>query len=222
MVECIREVQAVKRKGSWLIWIQIILMVIPVGIARQGMEFSPSFTTAFVTAGVLLTCLGGMAALYAAQDPGRSSDLKGHGGPEKGTGGEKASGPCRVLSASGTALFVLGLACSLPASFIYATGDDFLMQCVTGALLFGAAAGAWLTRRSPSVLRFLLAWFSLAAALFTFLCGLRSPALLPYGIGMLLQSAAFLVLSKRAVAGPALLWAGGMLSALFNIAPAVF
>lgn len=231
---------------KWTRILSIPVMAVPVIPAWMGMDFSPSFTTAFVLAGVILTGIGELTVILWGEN--RSAQDGAAAGP--GLRGVKRPGVRTVI---GTAAFVLGLACSLPASFIYATGDDFLMYCVGGALAGGVAAGLLLTGKEPSAFGFLIAWFSWASALFTFLCGLRSPALLPYGIGMILQCLAFFgrrktgrgkgkkngegTFAEEDLYDPAaaaqerkaevllrlvLAWTGAMLSALFNLAPAIF
>ena len=129
---------------------------------------------------------------------------------------------CLPLAALRNILFAAGALLSLPATYIYAVGDDFLSLCVRGAILAGAlsAAAAALIHRKlghrPRLPQLALAWLAFSAACFALACGLRSTMLLFYGAGLLLAA---LAPQFEGRARRALLCLGLLCASVFPAAP---
>lgn len=171
------------------------------GAAWLGTDFSPSFTMLLMTANLLLCALAECAALA---------------GRCLGRGGGALAALCGIL-------FGAGMLLALPSVYIYAAGDDLLARCeiaaaVTGALLTAGLAFAGRRRgRQMRLSGAALNWLALSAACFALACGLRSPALLAYGAGLLCFCAARTLKPGRARA--ALFCAGLALASLFAVGP---
>lgn len=157
-----------KALGTSLYAFLLLLLLIPAFI---GMEFSPSFTAWFLYACICLH-IGGeiFSRLFELLYKGEKTYLK-------------------YLF---HALLILGNLFVLPATYIYAVGDDWLTPNV------------WITVIAASVLALLLffftkkqaglavrifnsthTWVALSAGIFTILCGIFSTFLLPVGLGVL-------------------------------------
>ncbi len=175
----------------------------PLRAAWMGMDFSPSFTMMFLVANLILCAAGEWIALIG---------LRPHA---------VRKGAIHALSG---ALFAAGMLFSLPSAYIYAVGDDKLSLCVRGALvagILGAAGIALLWRGTGRRAGFpgaILNGFTLSAACFALGCGTRSPALLPYGAGLLLMTVARQFDAREGVR--ATLFCLGLVSAsVFPVAP---
>ena len=186
------------------IWYMVAL-VCAVAAAGVGMNFSPSFTAMFVVVFLGLTALG-EAFLYFKEHRYQ-----------------------RVFKFLGRLFPALGALLVLPASYMYAAGDDWIDACLNIALIasvillviyllccrrlgrkYGIAAG-------------IETWVLLAAGIFTLACAIPSTALWPYGLGILLIVAARRLgdtdADKRLSRG--VMVAGMFLCAVFLVAPMV-
>lgn len=175
------------------------------GLAWLGADFSPSFTMIFLAIDLSLCALAELAAL-AGRSPGAKGWAK------------------RALDALHGLPFALGTLFALPAVFIYAAGDDWINPCMLAALIGGtllAAGIALLCQRRGRALRtprLALAWFALCAACFALACALHSPALLPYGAGLLLMAAP-LAMESDGCARTSLFALGMALASVMPVAP---
>ncbi len=146
----------------------------PLAAAWEGMEFSPSFTMQFLVMNLLLCILAeGIESVRMWRQ------MTGSGGAVFQRG-----------------LYIIGMLFAIPSVYIYAVGDDFLTQCRDFAWIGGMVftIGLVLVRRKKKKEmvfgEILEVYLSISIGCFTMACGMRSPALLPYGIGILFLCAA--------------------------------
>ena len=172
-------------------------------IAFIGMDFSPSLTAIFLVVALILCCVGEVCR--------RLGQSKGY----------------VWLELAQYPLSFIGIAFTFPSVYIYAVGCDPLnFYTVTAIVLSLLITAVWLffTKRKNGIVVTLLkgleALLFLLTGLFCLLCGLSSPALLPYGIGILC-----LFTAKRFEKTPFHLfvfWLGVLLMDVFLVAPMVF
>jgi len=92
---------------------------------------------------------------------------------------------------AGQVPMVLGSLLVVPATYIYAAGDDWiLLDLCLSLLLTVGFYGVLLRRWKADVLEHLLRLLLLEGALFALACGITSVALLPVGLGVALILAA--------------------------------
>lgn len=175
----------------------------PLAAAWEGMEFSPSFTMQFLVMNLLLCILaeGIVSFRMWKQMTGKAGEVFQRG------------------------LYLIGMLFAVPSVYIYAVGDDFLTQCrnfalIGGTLLIiGIVLGKRKKRKEMEFGEMLEAYLSVSAGCFTLACGMRSPALLPYGIGILFLCAARM-LPGYFIRGY-LFWAGLLCASLFSVLPSL-
>lgn len=173
-----------------------LALACPAAAGWLGMDFSPSFTMMFAAAALLLTCLGEVLDRW----PGAPQGVRW----------------------AGMAAFLAGVVLTFPGSYIYAAGDDYITQCTLGAAAAGLALAAWQQRGNPAALPMLGTWLSWICACFAVLCGLRSTALLPCGLGLCLLMAARWPKGRAGARRTLLFWAGTALVSAFPVAPMIF
>ena len=188
------------------IWYMIAL-VCAVAAAGIGMDFSPSFTAVFIVVYLGLAALGEVFLYFKEHRYQRAFTFLGRLFP------------------------VLGALLVLPASYMYAAGDDWIDACLYIALiasvilhfviylLFYRKRG-----RRLGIAAGIETWILLAAGIFTLACAIPSTALWPYGLGILLIAAARRLgdtdADKRLSRG--VMVAGMFLCAVFLVAPMIF
>ena len=188
------------------IW-YIAALVCAVAAAGVGMDFSPSFTAMFVVVFLGLTALGEVFLYF------------------------KAHRHQRILTFLGRLFPILGALLALPASYMYAAGDDWIDACLHAALIASVILqvviylfGYRKRGRKLGVAAGIETWILLAAGIFTMACAIPSTALWPYGLGILLIAAARRLgdtdADKRLSRG--VMAAGMFLCAAFLVAPMVF
>lgn len=178
-----------------------------VAAAGVGMDFSPSFTAMFVVVFLGLTALGEVFLYF------------------------KEHRYQRALTFLGRLFPVLGALLALPASYMYAAGDDWIDACLYAALTASVILHVVIyllcyrkQGRKLGIAAGIETWILLAAGIFTIACAIPSTALWPYGLGILLILAARRLgdtdadkrLSRSVMA------AGMFLCAVFLVAPMVF
>ena len=89
----------------------VIALAFVLVIAGIGMDFSPSFTAMFVMVFLSLTALGEIFMCFREHKQGR------------------------VFAFFGRLFPILGVLLALPASYIYAAGDDWIDACLNIALV---------------------------------------------------------------------------------------
>ena len=192
-----------KTLGTSLYALALLTLLVPAFI---GMDFSPSFTAWFLYACICLHIAGEvLSRLYEHFYKGEKVYLKYLFHP----------------------LFILGNLFVLPATYIYAVGDDWLARIVWITAISVSLIAVFLflfTRREENVgtriLEAVQAWGFLAAGVFTVLCGIFSTALLPVGFGVL-----FLYVAQQLKKEPwryVVFWLGILLVTVWLVAPAIF
>lgn len=185
----------------------MIVLMCAVVIAGVGMDFSPSFTAMFVVVFLGLTALGEGFLCFREHKHGR------------------------IFTFCGRLFPIFGALLALPASYIYAAGDDWIDTCLNialiGSVVLHFAIYFPLYRkqgRKLGVAAGIENWVLLAAGIFTLSCAVPSTALWPYGFGILLMLTAMRLADVRE--DPRLprgvMALGMLLCAVFLAAPMVF
>lgn len=185
----------------------MIALMCAVVIAGVGMDFSPSFTAMFVMVFLSLTALGEGFLCFRSRKHGR------------------------VFTFLGRLFPIFGALLALPASYIYAAGDDWIDACLNialvGSVILHCAIYFLLYRkqgRKLGVAAGVENWLLLAAGIFTLSCAVPSTALWPYGLGILLMLAAMRLadVKEDSWLPRGAMTLGMLLCAAFLAAPMVF
>ena len=185
----------------------VICLVCVLVIAAIGVDFSPSFTAIFVMVFLSLTALGEVFLCFREHKHGR------------------------VFTFFGRLFPILGVVWALPASYIYAAGDDWIDACLNtaliGSVILHFAVYFLLYRkqgRKLGVAAGIENWILLAAGIFTLSCAVPSTALWPYGFGILLMLTAMRLadVKKDSWLPRGVMTLGMLLCAVFLAAPMVF
>ena len=181
----------------------LLMLLIPAFI---GMEFSPSFTAWFLYACICLHIGGEIFSRWI----------------ELFYKGEKS-----YLKYLFHILFILGNLFVLPATYIYAAGDDWLTPNVWITVITASIATILLfffTKKEAGletrIVNSTHTWVALSAGIFTVFCGIFSTFLLPVGLGVLALYIAEQLKDKRASYG--IFWLGIALINVWLVAPMVF
>lgn len=183
----------------------VLAAAFSIGAAWLGWDFSPSFTMLFL--GIGLSTWGVGELLWWC--PWGNSTLQ------------------TVYKSASRFFTCVGAVFALPAVYIYAAGDDWLDGCTWATPVAATAlciAGVLIIRRRGkccSIGTGVELWVSLFPGCFALFCGLRSIALLPYGVGLLVLAVARLISPDREAERGWCLWAGLLLSSLFSTLPAL-
>lgn len=167
-----------KPVASLICW--IIACVFALLLVWLGCEFSTSYTLMYMLANLFLCTLSEVLA--------RSGHFMHFQGRE-----------VQDFDAIHGLLFASGLVFAPPAVYIYAQGDDKLGRCVVFSLIVGTIVACLITfleKKRRGVMpkgRIVRIWLSVCASLFALNCGLRSPMLLFYGVGLILMTTARLM-----------------------------
>ncbi|MBQ9081839.1 MAG: hypothetical protein IJY26_04320 [Clostridia bacterium] len=172
-------------------------------IAFIGMDFSPSLTAIFLVVALILCCVGEVCH--------RLGECKGY----------------VWLELLQYLLSFIGIAFTFPSVYIYAVGCDplnfYTVTAIVLAVLITAVRLFFTNRKNGvvvMVLKGLETLLFLLTGLFCVLCSLSSPALSPYGIGILC-----LFTAKRFEKKPFnwfVFWLGVLLMDVFLVAPMLF
>lgn len=192
-----------KTLGTSLYALALLILLIPAFI---GMDFSPSFTAWFLYACICLHIGGEIFS--------RAFELLYKG--------EKT-----YLKYLFHALFILGNLFVLPATYIYAVGDDWITPNVWITVIVASVLALLLffftkkqARLAERIFNSTHTWVALSAGIFTVLCGIFSTFLLPVGLGVLALHIAEQYKDKQFSHG--VFWLGIFLINVWLVAPMVF
>lgn len=147
-----------------------VLCLILFAAALYETNISPSFTMMFMTANFGLCGLGEITGYIGRRRKWKNA----------------------FWNVAGDILFLVGVAFSFPAVYIYAVGDDWLTWWIAGAFVLGSTVtfliilGLRKRKMTRGILREVVLWISFVSAFFALLCGISSTMMLFYGVPLFL------------------------------------